>query len=109
MTCTVDRRLAALFVAAVLVAPIPAAAQDPPAATPPQERTTPGEIKPYERVITKEAKSDAGVFTVHQIGDKLLLRDSEDAVRARSFSGSARSRGRRLAPDTADRQQATAS
>ena len=51
--------------------------QDPPA--PPagmtgQER--PGrpdqqpEIKPYERVITKEAKSDEGIFTVHTVKEK---------------------------------------
>ncbi|HJT27398.1 MAG TPA: zinc-dependent metalloprotease [Pyrinomonadaceae bacterium] len=52
--------------------------QDPP--TPPaggtgQER--PGrqeqspEPRPYERVITKDAKSDAGVFTIHTIKDKV--------------------------------------
>jgi hypothetical protein len=29
------------------------------------------EIRPYERVITKEAKSDPGVFTVHTIKDKI--------------------------------------
>ena len=29
------------------------------------------EIKPYERVITKEAKSDEGVFTVHTIKEKI--------------------------------------
>src|SRR5262245_20836968 len=28
-------------------------------------------IRPYERVITKEAKSDEGLFTVHRIGDRL--------------------------------------
>src|ERR1700754_176676 len=54
------------------------APQDP--ATPPaggagQERPggrpdQPVEIKPYERVITKEAKSDAGIFTVHSLKDK---------------------------------------
>jgi len=54
--------------------------QDPPASPPaggagPQER--PGrpdqqpEIKPYERVITKEAKSDEGVFTIHTIKEKI--------------------------------------
>src|ERR1044072_2261232 len=53
-------------------------AQDPPA--PPaggtgQER--PGrpdqqpEIKPYERVITKEAKTDDGVFKVHTVTEKV--------------------------------------
>jgi hypothetical protein len=57
-------------------------AQDPPA-TPPagaaQERPSfpglPGrepEIKPYERVITKDAKSDEGVFTVHRIKEKVF-------------------------------------
>ncbi|HEU4796296.1 MAG TPA: DUF5118 domain-containing protein, partial [Pyrinomonadaceae bacterium] len=29
------------------------------------------EPRPYDRVITKEAKSDAGVFTVHTIKDKV--------------------------------------
>jgi hypothetical protein len=53
--------------------------QDPPAQTPPagaQER--PGrpdqqaaEPRPYDRVITKEAKSDPGVFTVHTIKEKV--------------------------------------
>src|SRR5215218_7688309 len=28
------------------------------------------EIRPYERVITKEAKSDEGIFTVHTLKDK---------------------------------------
>jgi len=52
--------------------------QDPP--TPPaggggQER--PGrpeqqpEIKPYDRVITKEAKSDEGIFTIHTVKEKV--------------------------------------
>src|SRR5689334_1153936 len=54
-------------------------AQDPP--TPPagggggQERPQrpeqPTEPKPYDRVITKDAKSDAGVFTVHNVKDKI--------------------------------------
>ena len=54
-------------------------AQDPPAtAAPAQERPNiPGfgqrepEIRPYERVITKDAKSDPGVFTVHRIKEKV--------------------------------------
>lgn len=47
----------------------------PPAGGPGQER--PGrpdqspEPKPYDRVITKEAKSDEGVFTVHTIKEKV--------------------------------------
>jgi hypothetical protein len=53
-------------------------AQDPPA--PPtggagQDRPgrpdQPPEIKPYERVITKDAKSDEGVFTIHTIKEKI--------------------------------------
>ena len=57
-----------------------ALAQEPPA-TPPAAQQ-PGaqegfrrpeaqpQIKPYDRVITKEAKSDKGLFTVHQIKEK---------------------------------------
>ena len=70
-----------LIISAFLLAPRSEAnnsPQDPP--TPPagatgQER--PGrpdqqpEIKPYERVITKEAKSDEGLFTVHTIKEKV--------------------------------------
>lgn len=58
-----------------------AMAQDPPS-TPPQQGAAPAgpqerfgqqqqpQIKPYERVITREAKSDTGLFTVHQIKEK---------------------------------------
>jgi len=50
--------------------------QTPPtAAGPGQERPTRPEVtpepKPYERVITKDAKSDDGVFTVHTIKEKV--------------------------------------
>src|SRR5215510_741747 len=55
------------------------APQDP--QTPPTEGTgqdRPGgrqlpapEPRPYERVITKDAKSDEGVFTIHTIKDKV--------------------------------------
>ena len=31
----------------------------------------PAEPRPYERVITKDAKSDEGVFTIHSIKDKV--------------------------------------
>ena len=48
----------------------------PPAAAPGQERPgrpdqQPAEPRPYERVITKEAKSDEGVFTIHAIKEKI--------------------------------------
>jgi len=31
-----------------------------------------GAIKPYDKVITKEAKSDKGLFTVHKIDDQFF-------------------------------------
>src|SRR6266404_124934 len=37
----------------------------------PFRRDVAPEIKPYDRVITKDAKSDPGVFTVHRIKDKV--------------------------------------
>ena len=47
----------------------------PPAGGPGQERPgrpdQPAEPKPYDRVITKEAKSDEGVFTIHTIKEKV--------------------------------------
>ncbi len=53
-------------------------AQEPPQ-TPPAGQDRPGfqipgrepEIKPYDKVITKEAKSDEGIFTVHRIKEKV--------------------------------------
>ncbi len=48
---------------------------EPPAGAPAaQDRPTrpdaPAEIKPYDKVITKDAKSDVGVFTVHNVKEK---------------------------------------
>jgi hypothetical protein len=54
-----------------------------PQAVPPQEATGAGQerpapagrepqIRPYDRVITKEAKSDEGIFTVHRIKDRIF-------------------------------------
>lgn len=34
------------------------------------EKPKKGDIKPYEKVITKEAKTDDGLFLVHQVDDK---------------------------------------
>ena len=54
--------------------PPPTPPAEPPAATAPTEQRpapTPGAPRPYDRVITKEAKSDPGVFTVHRIGERL--------------------------------------
>ena len=47
----------------------PAAA--PAAGAPPARREPAAEMKPYDKVITKDAKSDAGVFTVHRIKTKV--------------------------------------
>jgi hypothetical protein len=60
----------------IAVVPCVAAAQDPPAQDPPQGggrggRAQEPEIRPYERVITAEAKSDDGVFKVHRIKDRV--------------------------------------
>jgi hypothetical protein len=58
-----------------LVTPL-AAAQEPPGQPPAQQdqqqRGAAAEPRPYDRVITKDAKSDEGVFTVHRIGDRLF-------------------------------------
>jgi len=69
-----------LGVSAVVFVNTNGRAQDPPAAPAAtgQERPAfPGvgrepEIKPYDKVITKDAKSDAGIFTVHRIKDKVF-------------------------------------
>ena len=34
-------------------------------------------IRPYDRVITKEAKTSPGLFLVHRIEDKVYLRDPD--------------------------------
>src|SRR5205809_336149 len=51
--------------------------QTPPTAAPAGGQERPGrpeqtaEPRPYDRVITKDAKSDDGVFTIHTIKDKV--------------------------------------
>jgi hypothetical protein len=67
------------MVAAFIIAP-GSHAQDPPQTPPaggPGGQERPGRLeqstepRPYERVITKDAKSDPGIFTVHTIKDKV--------------------------------------
>src|SRR5262245_52723602 len=76
------RFVLAFLPVALLASSSPSAAQDPPPAPPaeqaaaapqtePRTPPTPGAPRPYDRVITKEAKSDPGVFTVHRIGDRV--------------------------------------
>jgi hypothetical protein len=80
------RRLAwALAVAAV---PTIGFAQDPPAGAGggAQEgggrggRAQEPEIRPYERVITKDAKSDDGIFIVHRIKDRVYYEIPKDRL-----------------------------
>jgi len=79
----------ALFAFVIALAAVSAIAQEPPPTPAPQPEQTPPApaqtpptppaggpaatpvIRPYDRVITKEAKSDEGLFTVHRIGDRL--------------------------------------
>src|SRR4051812_1184798 len=69
----------ALPLCAVLAVAAASYAQDPPQQQDPQEQAAGGRggravepvIRPYERVITKDAASKSGVFTVHRIKDRL--------------------------------------
>src|SRR5258707_1620343 len=51
--------------------------QDPPGSPAATGQERPGrpeqqpEIKPYDKVITKEAKSDEGIFTIHTVKEKV--------------------------------------
>src|SRR5215203_5190731 len=54
--------------------------QDPPAGGGRGGRAAEPEIKPYERVITKDAKSDDGVFTVHRIKDRVYYEIPKDRL-----------------------------
>ena len=44
--------------------------QEAPKASTSKKKSKKGDIKPYSKVITKEAKSDEGLFTVHKVDDK---------------------------------------
>jgi hypothetical protein len=67
-----------MYALALALVPCAALAQDPPPAGGAQEtgggrggRAAEPEIRPYERVITRDAKSDEGIFTVHRIKDRV--------------------------------------
>jgi len=86
-----SRRLAALAVAAAVTwSASPALAQEPPPGGPePQAQAPEGgggrggrdpEIRPYDRVITRDAVSDTGVFTVHRIKDRVLYEIPKDRL-----------------------------
>ena len=70
------------------LAPCVAAAQEPPQDPPAGagggnrggQQTREPQIRPFERVITKEAKSDEGIFTVHRIGDRVFYEIPKDRL-----------------------------
>ncbi|MBS1810429.1 MAG: zinc-dependent metalloprotease [Acidobacteria bacterium] len=74
------KRLLVLCLMASFVCSVWVLAQDTPPTTPqlPTGGAFPGgagrepEIKPYDRVITKDAKSDDGIFTVHRVKEKVF-------------------------------------
>jgi hypothetical protein len=77
-----------LIAALAMSLPIAVGAQDPPVAQDPPAggggrgggRAPEPQIRPYERVITKEAKSDEGVFSVHRIGDRVFYEIPRDKL-----------------------------
>ncbi|HJU42270.1 MAG TPA: zinc-dependent metalloprotease [Vicinamibacterales bacterium] len=70
--CHLVRVVSAFVMLALSAAPL--AAQEPPpqAGGQDERRLAPPEPRAYDRVITKDAKSDEGIFTVHRIGDRLF-------------------------------------
>ena len=75
-----------LMAIAVLAAQEPAPNQEsqepsgPPAGARPGGRSAEPMIQPYEKVITKEAKSKKGIFTVHQIGERVYYEIPKDEL-----------------------------
>ena len=63
--------LAAMLSATAVFAQDPATQDQPQAGGGRGGRAAEPEIRPYDRVITKDAKSDDGVFTVHRIKDRV--------------------------------------
>lgn len=80
----------ALPLCAAWLATVPIYGQDPPPQQDPQTQQDPGGgrggraadpvIRPYERVITRDATSKSGVFTVHRIKDRLYYEIPKDAL-----------------------------
>src|SRR5262245_10891342 len=77
--------LVSLFSIAILSAQEPPPAE-PPAQTPPGAPARPGatppdsDPQPYDKVITKDAKSKKGIFTVHQVKEKYFYEIPKDAL-----------------------------
>src|SRR5215207_8392959 len=74
----------AVIALSLAFAPCGAFAQDPPPDPPAGGgrggRAAEPEIKPYDRVITKDAKSDDGIFTVHRIKDRVFYEIAKDKL-----------------------------
>src|SRR5688572_2800631 len=68
----VSRIVPALIVLALAATPLRAQEPQPQTAAQDDRRTPAPEPRAYDRVITKEAKSDDGIFTVHRMGDRLF-------------------------------------
>jgi hypothetical protein len=72
----------------IAIVPSGAAGQDPPPQDPPAQQEGGGgrgrapepQIRPYERVITQEAASDEGVFTVHRLKDRVYYEIPKDRL-----------------------------
>lgn len=71
--------LATGFVASASAQNPPALPQEPASPDTPAAQSTPGQvpespspIRPYERIVTRDAKTDDGVFTVHRIRERVL-------------------------------------
>ncbi len=73
--CTRRHRFALAMLACAALSVLHAQEAEPaipvPAAGGPARREPVAEIKPYDKVITKDAKSDSGIFTVHKIKTKV--------------------------------------
>ena len=81
-----SQKLLVLILSAAALAATSAAQDTPPEPPAPVQPETPlpaggrggaaqlnGEPQPYDRVVTKEAKTQKGIFTVHQIRERYLL------------------------------------
>lgn len=97
-----------LYAATLLWAQEPA--QETPAGQSPRSGFTPPsqEPQPYEKVITKDAVSKTGVFTVHKVKDKYYY-EIPPAQLNKEFLGSLKSPKPRWASATAGRRWAIAS
>jgi hypothetical protein len=79
--------LSALLIIVTLLFSVDASAQifrkkNPPKKTTPKRKAPPkkGAIQPYTKVITKEAVSDEGLFTVHKVKDKYYFEIPTDVM-----------------------------